>query len=79
MQTVKWLNVGHVMKQLRLMVVIIAFGILSACGKQVPTISPPSTSANSLETAEAYLIRGDIFSASKDYSLAILDYNQQFV
>ena len=64
------------MKQFRLMVVIVFIGILSACGEQVPTMSQPSTSTDSLETAEAYLIRGDSFSAAKDYAHAILDYDQ---
>jgi tetratricopeptide (TPR) repeat protein len=64
------------MKQLRLMVVIVVLGILSACREPVPTISPTSTPTSSLETAEAYLIRGDSFSASKDYSRAIQDYDQ---
>jgi tetratricopeptide (TPR) repeat protein len=64
------------MKHLRLMVVMVFMGIMSACGEHVPTISQPPTSTHSLETAEAYLIRGDSFSANKDYGQAIMDYDQ---
>jgi hypothetical protein len=74
--TVRWLNAGHVMKQFRWMIVMVVMGILSACGEQVSTISQPSTSTNSPKTAEAYLIRGDNFSAIKDYGHAIQDYDQ---
>lgn len=69
-------DAGHVMKQLRLMVAVVSIGILLACGRQVPTISQPSTSNNSLETAEAYLMRGDSYSETQDYVHAIADYDQ---
>ena len=69
-------DAGHVMKQLRLMILVVCIGILSACGTQVPTTSEPSISTNSLETAKEYLIRGDSFSAAQDYAHAILDYDQ---
>ena len=58
------------------MVVIVFMGILSACGVPVPVTPQPSISTNSFETAKEYLIRGDSFSAIKDYGRAILDYDQ---
>ena len=66
------------MKQLRWMVVIVSIEILSACGVQAPVTPQPSASVstNSFETAKKYLIRGDNFSAIKDYDHAILDYDQ---
>jgi tetratricopeptide (TPR) repeat protein len=66
------------MKQLQWMVVIVSIGILSACGVQAPLTPQPfaSVSTNSFETAKEYLIRGDNFSAIKDYGHAILDYDQ---
>ena len=64
------------MKQLRWMVVIVFIETLAACGLQVPVTPEPSISTNSFETAQEYLIRGDSFSATKDYAHAILDYDQ---
>jgi tetratricopeptide (TPR) repeat protein len=64
------------MKQLRLMVVLVFLGILAACGMQSPVTTQPSNSPHPLETAEEYLIRGDSFSATQEYDLAIRDYDQ---
>lgn len=64
------------MKQSRLIVVVVSLGILSACGRQVVPTSQPSTPNNSLETAEAYLMRGDSYSEIEDYVHAIADYDQ---
>jgi tetratricopeptide (TPR) repeat protein len=64
------------MKQLRLVVAVFAAGFLSACSSQVPTVSQPSVAIGSLETAEAYLMRGDDFSEIQEYDRAILDYDQ---
>ena len=66
------------MNPLRWMVVIVLLEILSACG--VHDLVTPQTSAsvstNSLQTASEYLSRGDSFAATKDYSHAILLYDQ---
>jgi Tfp pilus assembly protein PilF len=67
---------GHVMKQLRWMVMIVFMEILSACNVQIPVTPEPSISTHSFETAKEYLIRGDRLSAAKDYGHAILDYDQ---
>jgi len=66
------------MKQLRWMDVIISIGVLSACSVQTSAVPQPSASiaTDSFETAKEYLIRGDTFSATKDYGHAISDYDQ---
>jgi tetratricopeptide (TPR) repeat protein len=74
---VERLIAGH-MKQLCQMVGIVLLGILSACNVSDPLTPQPSASVstNSPQTANDYLIRGDSFAATKDYSHAILDYDQ---
>jgi tetratricopeptide (TPR) repeat protein len=57
-------------------VVLVFIGILAACDRQGPVTTQPSPSTNTLETAEEYLMRGDNFSARKEYDLAIPDYDQ---
>jgi tetratricopeptide (TPR) repeat protein len=64
------------MKHLRLVVAVFAVGFLSACSFQAPKASLPSIATDSLETAEAYLMRGDEFSEIQEYDRAILDYDQ---
>jgi len=74
--TIGQLLVGYVMKQLRLMVVMVFIGFLTACDSQASMTKRPPPSTNGLESAEEYLLRGDSFSAIKEYDLAILDYDQ---
>jgi len=66
------------MKQLSAMIIAILIGIyLSACSSQLPPTPSQSSLADSpLDTAEAYLQRGDQYSDSKDYDHAIADYSQ---
>ena len=67
---------GRVMKQVRWIVVIVFMETLAACDVQVPVTPEPYVSTNAFETAKEYLIRGDSFSATKDYAHAILDYDE---
>jgi hypothetical protein len=65
------------LKQLSVMIIAILVGIyLSACSSQVPTPPQPSIAVGSLDTAEAYLMRGDQYSDIRDYDHAIADYSQ---
>ena len=49
---------------------------LSACSSQAPATSRPPIAAGSLDTAAAYLMRGDAYLEVKDYDHAIADYSQ---
>ena len=66
------------MKRLSAMMIAILGGIyLSSCSSQVPpTPLQPFIAAGPLDTAEAYLKRGDRYSDIRDYDHAIADYNQ---
>ena len=63
-------------RSLVLIIVIFAGLYLSACNSQVSTSSQPSIAVGSLDTAEAYLKRGDQYSEIKDFDHAIADYSQ---
>jgi tetratricopeptide (TPR) repeat protein len=59
------------------MLIAILVGIgLSACNSQVREPSQSPIGVGSLETAEAYVRRGDQYSEMKDYDHAIADYTQ---
>jgi tetratricopeptide (TPR) repeat protein len=66
------------MKQLGWMGVLLLLQTLAACGvhNPVPSQTSVSVSTTPLQTANEYLMRGDTFSATQDYSHAILDYDQ---
>ena len=65
------------MKFLSAIIIAILFGVcLSTCRSQEPTPSHPSIAVGPLDTAKAYLSRGDQHSAIKDYDHAIADYSQ---
>ncbi|HVP20771.1 MAG TPA: tetratricopeptide repeat protein [Anaerolineaceae bacterium] len=65
------------MKQLSKIILSILIGVcLSACSSQVPTSTQPSIAVGALDSAEAYLQRGDQYFEIKDYSHAIADYSQ---
>jgi tetratricopeptide (TPR) repeat protein len=65
------------MKQSSLLIIAIFVGIcLSACSHQVPASQQLPVGVGSLNTAEAYLRRGDEYSIIKDYDHAIVDYSQ---
>jgi tetratricopeptide (TPR) repeat protein len=64
------------MKQVGWTVVTLLVGALAACGARAPATPKSYLSDHPLETAKEYLIRGDSFSAIKDYAHAILDYDQ---
>ena len=49
------------------MVGVFCIGILSACGKATPAISEPPIPSDSLETAEAYMLREDRYAETQDY------------
>lgn len=49
---------------------------LSACRSPVATLPPPPIATGSLDTAEAYLRRGDSYSEIQDYDRAIADYDE---
>ncbi len=66
------------MKRLSVLMIAILGGLcLSSCSSQIPaTPSPLSIVAGPLNTAAAYLARGDRYSDLKDYDHAIADYSQ---
>jgi tetratricopeptide (TPR) repeat protein len=59
-----------------LAIVILSGVILSACSPPTITPSQPPIVAGTLDTAEAYLMRGDQYSSLKDYEHAIADYTR---
>jgi tetratricopeptide (TPR) repeat protein len=65
---------GHLMKRLLLKLVAFVVVFLSACSSQASV--QPIIANTTLNTAEAYLMRGDSYSEIKDYDHAIADYNQ---
>jgi tetratricopeptide (TPR) repeat protein len=65
------------MRFLSVVMAIALIGLpLSACSSQVATPPQPVTALSSLDSAEAYLARGDQYSTIKDYEHAIADYTQ---
>ena len=62
------------MKLLRLILVAFVPVFLPACGSQASV--QPVIATGSLDTAEAYLRRGDSYSDIQDYDRAIADYDQ---
>ena len=62
------------MKLLRLILVAFVPVFLPACGSQASV--QPVIATGSLDTAEAYLRRGDSYSDIQDYDRAIADYNR---
>jgi len=64
------------MKPVRVLLILIyAHGLLSACASQ-PTSVPPSSALVPLDTAQAYVQRGDTAADSHEYERAIADYTQ---
>ncbi len=65
------------MKQLSAIIIAMLIGLcLATCRSQEPTPSQPPIAVGSLDTAQAYLSRGDQSSDIKDYDHAIADYSQ---
>jgi len=60
----------------RLLTKLAAFAVvfLSACGSQASV--QPIIANDTLNTAEAYLMRGDSYSEIRDYDHSIADFNQ---
>jgi tetratricopeptide (TPR) repeat protein len=65
------------MKQFAGFLIVILTGILlCACGSPAATPTQPAIANGTLDTAEAYLRRGDQYSEIKDFKAAIADYTQ---
>lgn len=60
----------------RVMVAMLAGLSLAACGAGAPAPSQPPITAGALDSAGAYLQRGDRYAEIKDYDHAIADYSQ---
>ena len=64
------------MKPVRVLLVLLwAQGLVLACGSQ-PMTAPSSSAVAPLDTAPAYLQRGDTFADRHEYDRAIADYTQ---
>jgi lipoprotein NlpI len=62
-------------KLLKILVILVEL-YLSACSPQLPASPPPSITGGPLDSAQAYLMRGDQYSGIKDFEHAIADYGQ---
>jgi len=62
------------MKQLLLTLVAFGMVFLSACGSHASV--QPTIVTSALDTAEAYLLRGDRYSETQDYDHAVADYSE---
>jgi tetratricopeptide (TPR) repeat protein len=58
-----------------LLVLLCAQGLMLACGSQ-PATTPPGSATALLDTAQAYLQRGDTYADGHEYDRAIADYTQ---
>jgi tetratricopeptide (TPR) repeat protein len=64
------------MKRVRVLVILLcAHWLLLACGSQ-PASTPPSPAPGPLDSAQAYLQRGDVFAERQEWAAAIADYTQ---
>jgi len=63
-------------KSLELIFTLLTCLCFSACNAQAPSSPPPAITVGSLDSAEAYLRRGDQYSEIRDFDHAIADYSQ---